>query len=278
MSTRPVVVCVDGSAASMRAVRWAADEADRRRTELCMVHVVRRANEEDPLPAARRRVHQFVPKLTVLTETYEGDVPEVLLKRSAEACLLVAGSRGVGRPVEAVPNSTEAVLAMHSECPVVVVPGEEPFPDTGPVVVGVDGSALSEAAVQFAFDSAALRAAPLVAVHTWSDAGLGEAAGVRREESRMLADRLAQWQEKYPAVETRSLVVRDRPVRGLLEQAEGAQLLVVGSRGQGGLTGMLLGSTSTALVYCTPCPLAVVRNPVVMSAEHAEAREARVPG
>jgi nucleotide-binding universal stress UspA family protein len=269
MTARPVLVCVDGSAASMRAVHWAAGEAARRNTALRVVHATDRERSEDPLPAAQRLAHQFFPRIEVVTQRQRGEVAEVLLRQSEDARLLVAGSRGVGRPVEALPNSTEAVLAMHSRCPVVVVPDDAISTGEwhGPVVVGVDGSPLSEAAVEFAFDSAGLRGTSLVAVHTWIDvvpetgASGGADDAVQSEQQRVLAERLAGWQEKYPEVATRRLVVRDRPVRVLLEQAECAQLLVVGSRGKGGFTGMLLGSTSTALLYCTPCPLAVVRYP-----------------
>lgn len=259
MPALPVLACVDGSAASMRAVSWAAQEAMVRRTELLLVHVPERAAEEDPLPAAYRWAHEWFPQLDIRTRAPDGSIAEVLLELSKQARLLVAGSRGVGRPVEALPNSTEAVLAMHSHCPVVVVP-DEPVPDEGAIVVGVDGSPLSEAAVEFAFDSAAARDARLVAVHTWSGAVPGAGATDSGREDRLLAGVLAGWQQKYPEVDTTRLVVQDRPVRVLLEQAESAQLLVVGSRGQGGFAGMLLGSTSTALLYCTPCPLAVVRH------------------
>lgn len=264
MPTRPVLACVDGSRASMRAVHWAAGEAALRHAELCLVHVRERDAEQDPLPAAQRYAAESFPDVAVRTRVSDGNIAEELLELSKQARLLVAGSRGVGRPVEALPNSTEAVLAMHAHCPVVIVP-DEPGSDDGAIVVGVDGSSLSEAAVEFAFDSAAVRHAGLVAVHTWmgvvpgTDRAVTEPEENRREE-RLLAERLAGWQQKYPEVDTTRLAVRDRPVRILLEQAESAQMLVVGSRGQGGFTGMLLGSTSTALLYCTPCPLAVVRH------------------
>lgn len=264
MPTRPVLACVDGSSASLRAVRWAAGEATLRQAPLLLVHVRERAAEQDPLPAAQHCARESFPDLAVRTEAHSGGTAEVLLEQSRQARLLVAGSRGVGRPVEALPNSTEVVLAMHAHCPVVVVP-DQPSPDEGPIVVGVDGSPLSEAAVEFAFDSATVRHAPLVAVHTWTGPGPGKDRGppaipeAQREES-VLAEHLTGWQHKYPEVDTTRLVVQDRPVGVLLEQAESAQLLVVGSRGQGGFTGMLLGSTSTALLYCAPCPLAVVRH------------------
>lgn len=69
------------------------------------------------------------------------------------------------------------------------------------------------------------------------------------------------WQEKYPDVEVRRVVLRDRPARALMRCGAEAQLLVVGSHGHGGFTGVLLGSTSQALVHHAPCPLAIVRAP-----------------
>jgi nucleotide-binding universal stress UspA family protein len=82
---------------------------------------------------------------------------------------------------------------------------------------------------------------------------------VEAREHEILAERLAGWQEKYPDVTVRRVVTGGRPARCLLDQAEGAQLLVVGSRGRGGFAGMLLGSTSRTLIHHAPCPLLVVR-------------------
>jgi nucleotide-binding universal stress UspA family protein len=138
------------------------------------------------------------------------------------------------------------------------------------VVVGVDGSPVSEPAIAMAFEEASTRDAELVAVHTWIDLASDSAyahairyiTGWEDHEAAahaVLAERLAGWQEKYPEVVVRRVVAQDRPVRCLLAHAEDAQLLVVGSRGRGGFTGMLDGSTSQALMYHTPCPLLVVR-------------------
>jgi nucleotide-binding universal stress UspA family protein len=83
---------------------------------------------------------------------------------------------------------------------------------------------------------------------------------VQDDEQRLLAERLAGWQQEYPDVAVARVVTRDRPVRSLLQAAGAAQLVVVGSRGRGGFAGMLLGSTSHALTYHCPCPLVVVRD------------------
>ena len=117
-----------------------------------------------------------------------------------------------------------------------------------------------------AFEEASLRRAELVAVHTWlehgSDAAVepvpnSDALAERGMES--LAERLAGWAEKYPEVTVTRRVTRGRPIVNLLAAAADAQLLLVGSRGRGAFAGVVLGSTSQALVYHAPCPLIVAR-------------------
>jgi nucleotide-binding universal stress UspA family protein len=108
-----------------------------------------------------------------------------------------------------------------------------------------------------------------LAVHTWLDVELGGAwtplpsivdwAEVHANEERVLAERLAGWQEKYPTVEVQRMVSKDRPARALLRRAENAQLVVVGSRGRGALLGLGLGSVSQKLLHHSPCPVAVIR-------------------
>ena len=90
-------------------------------------------------------------------------------------------------------------------------------------------------------------------------AAQAEWAEVEREQADLLTERLAEHQKEYPNVSVKKLIARDRPVRALTDASEGAQLLVVGSHGRGGFKGMLLGSTSRALLQSAPCPMMVVR-------------------
>ncbi len=285
---RTVVVGVDGSAAALRAVRWAVPEARCRRAVLHLVTALAwtddrmvgvpglgqapygqylRTAAEHGLAAAEAAALEADPDLPVERELVLGFPGGVLLERSQTAEMLVVGDRGRGRIASAVAGSVAISVATRSGCPIVVVRGAEPAPDRAlPVVVGIDGTPLSEAAIAFAFDAAAARRVPLVAVHTWldelNDPALAElvdwqTAAVQAEE--LLAERLAGWGEKYPDVPVQRVVARGRAALALLDQAARAQLVVVGSRGHGEIAGLLLDSVSNALVHGAGCPVAIVR-------------------
>ncbi|KOV90109.1 universal stress protein [Nocardia sp. NRRL S-836] len=283
----PIVVGVDGSASALSAVTWAAQECARHRVPLRLVHAyvlpvrgypeviltgneIREALEEvgrDKLEEAAAAARAEAPEVEVTTELACCGSTTLLIEESKSARLVVIGSQGLGTVTGMIVGSTALALAAHGKSPVVVVRGSA-APD-GPVVVGVDGSPTSEAALAFALETASMRGAPLTVVMCWQDIVLesGYAAPrftldrgqVEADERRLLAERLAGWREKFPDVQLHPVVVRDRPVRALMRYGAEAQLVVVGSHGHGGFAGMLLGSTSQALVYNAPCPLAIVR-------------------
>ncbi|MBD0323080.1 MAG: universal stress protein, partial [Aldersonia sp.] len=135
---------------------------------------------------------------------------------------------------------------------------------TGPVVVGVDGSGNSQQAVALAFTEAEIRGAEVVAVHAWSDASQFslptiEFQAVAEAEEALVSAALAGARQDHPDVPVQTVIVRDRPAQNIVEQAANAQLVVVGSHGRGGFKGMLIGSTSRAVVQNAECPVIVVR-------------------
>jgi nucleotide-binding universal stress UspA family protein len=223
----------------------------------------------DWLTEAAAAARATAPGVEITTEVLSCGAGGLLVEESKRARLVVVGSRGLGTVTGLLVGSTAVALAAHGHSPVVVVRGTET--PHGPVVVGVDGSPTSEAALGFAFEAASSRGVVLIALMTSQDFTLDSAYNVSRiatnwaqveeDERRLLAQRLAGWQEKYPDVQVHRVVLRDRPARALMRYGAEAQLLVVGSHGHGGFAGMLIGSTSQALVHHAPCPLAIVRLP-----------------
>lgn len=287
-SAKPIVVGVDGSPGSTNAVRWAARWAapgqSLRLVHACEVpteypsefvnlrdlHAAIVKRGEDVLLTAKQAAEEEVPGLRVETSKEVDAAVPTLVREAGTADLLVVGNRGLGGFLGLLVGSTSTAVAGRAPCPVVVVrEGEEPAA-AGPIVVGVDGTRASEDAIAFAFAEAAARDAELIAVHAWTDfvleiafagaPGELDMSAVAQEAAAVLGERLAGWQEQYPDVRVKREVVRQPPAEALLQHAANARLVVAGSRGRGGLRGLILGSTSQRLLHHAQCPIAVVRS------------------
>jgi len=282
----PIVVAVDGSNLALEGVRWAASAAARENRALQVVSVVEpeplqygsaialaqaytdasRAFAEGALQIARDLVREVAPEVEESGEVLSGRPAHVLREVSQRAHLLVVGRRGLGGVEGLVLGSVSSDLAANSACPLVVVP--EGARTDGPVVVGVDGSPVSTAAIAAAFSAAALLGVPLVAVHTYDahprfsfrEHGEDWEQRVVDEARESLGSQLAGGQADNPDVPVETVVGTGGAAGEILGAAREAQLVVVGSRGRGELSGALLGSTSRSVLHGADCAVMIVRD------------------
>jgi nucleotide-binding universal stress UspA family protein len=206
-------------------------------------------------------------RLPVSSEIVWSSPVPTLVDLTKEAQMMVVGRRGQGALARGLLGSVTAALIHHAHCPVAVIHENtaQPFGPMGaPVLVGIDGSPASELATAIAFDEASWRGVDLVALHTWSDAEWPhfpemEWSAIQATAEETLGERLAGWRQNYPDVTVHKVVMFETPARHLLERSKSAQLVVVGSHGRGGFTGMLLGSVSRAVVHGAHVPVIVAR-------------------
>ncbi len=135
------------------------------------------------------------------------------------------------------------------------------------VVVGVDGSAASKDALRWAADYAALIGGDLQAVAAWQwPVSLGMAMPIPEDYSPLddaraaLEKTISEVLGDPPAVPVTVDIVEGAATLALVKESDGAAVLVVGSRGHGGFSGLLLGSTSEHCARHAPCPVVVVRH------------------
>lgn len=282
-----IVVAVDGSPASTAAAAWAAGEAAMRNIPLTVAHAVSTPTATfPPVPYPESLVTNLEDEgkkaIMHATKVAEEAMPSdrtvpigrklvfaapaaALLKMSDTAEMIVLGSNGRGVLARGLLGSVSSTVVRHANCPVAVVRDEElPDPHKAPVLLGTDGSPASELATEIAFDEASRRGVDLVAFHAWSDAAVVDVFDidwppVEDEAERSLAESLAGWQERYPDVTVRRLIAKDRAAQHLIDQSQTAQLVVVGSHGRGGLSRMVLGSVSNAVLHSVRVPIIVAR-------------------
>lgn len=282
-TTLPILVAYDGSADAQHALQWAARESLRSGVP---VHVLA-VNEILPPTwggvsgmivvtegyvldsnavleeAAKALADAGVVHATTSQRT--GPIVSELVQAAESASVLVIGSQGHGAAGEALMGSVSQHLARHATCPVVVV--REPHDSTAHrIIVGMDGSPTSAGALAYACRRAETTGETVVAIHGWhvrapsTDVWAGDPRSVDvSERERLLAESVAGVREDHPDVRLEQEVVLVAPEKALVDASASASLVVVGSRGLGYFSGLLLGSVSQAVLHRATCPVAVVR-------------------
>ncbi|MGI9196852.1 MAG: universal stress protein [Candidatus Nanopelagicales bacterium] len=286
-----IVVGFDGSDHAKAAAEWAAREAVLREVPLLMVNAFAppaggssftlgaylspdameglTERVEADLDAAADEVRAAHPGLTVQTRVLMGGPASALVEASEDAEMVVVGSRGLGGFRGLLLGSVGVQVATHAACPAIVI-RKAPSADARTVVVGVDGTSMSQAAVEFAFDMASRHGWSLRAVHAWEVPSYDLLAAptgppplsvddLLEAEVRVPAEALAGFQERYPDVAVEEKVVKGVTARVLLDESKDAALIVVGSRGRGEFAGTLLGSVGQSVLHKADVPVAVVR-------------------
>ncbi|MFM9555817.1 MULTISPECIES: universal stress protein [Streptomyces] len=282
-----VTVGLDGSPASLAAARWAADEAEKRRLTLRLLHAwPLLAPEPTHIPSevdqnywAKRLVHTAQaelsgrrPGLSVVGSLVADDAQEALIRAAAESEMLVLGSRGLASAESYFMGDVSMPVVARAARPVVLVRAEpteqRPRPTSADkVVVAMERHGPCDELLDFAFHSAAARDIPLLAVRgrsvpfharmPWGvDHGVSEE--LTRETQEELSKALRPWREKYPQVDVEDTIRLTSPAKAVVHAAEGAALLVVGRRVHHHGATHHLDHVAHAAIHHARCPVAVV--------------------
>ena len=282
-----VTVGLDGSPESLAAARWAADEAEKRKLTLRLLHAwpllapepTRVPSEVDQNYWAKRLVHTARaelqarhPGLSIVGNLVADDAQNALLQAASESDMLVLGSRGL-EPVESYfLGDVSMPVVARAERPVVLVRAQSGGEGAAPasadrVVVALKLHGSSDDLLDFAFHTAAARGVLLQAVHgrsvplharvPWGvDHNVTEE--ITRDALKELGKALRPWREKYPQVDVADGIRLESPAKAVVRAAQGAALLVVGRRGHRPGLAPHLGPVAQAAIHHGRCPVAVV--------------------
>ena len=238
-----VVVGIDGSQSATQAALWAVDEAASRDIPLRLVYVIDAAGLPSPgeelayLGAARsaldgtqRTVEATGRPVKIETEILWGTPVTKLTEQSRSAAMICIGSIGIKHACYGE-GSVAGALAGLARCPVAVVHAPvrwSPSPDAETIVVEAE----NDLVLQYAFEEAKLRQAPLRAVALWRAEAPEDLADGNRLARAQLDRRITRWRRMYPDVVVESAAVHTDLYRYLAELGESVQLLVTGVSGQ----------------------------------------------
>ena len=271
-----VVVGVDGSASASCALAWAAEQAVAEHRALTLAHAVSPLDAAwlddagteslELLRVAREVVAERTPDLEVDEVLRIVDPRDLLIGLSGNAAMVVLGSRGRGPVRSLLLGSVGVALSRHAGCPVVIHRPSDPGKVRRGILVGVDGTGASRAALEFAFAQASIRHLPLTVMHSFWDAE-AVIAGPHRvharssefEEQRLLiAESVSGMGEKFPDVRMEIQLARGYPGDCLVREGERMNMVVVGAHHRDPVSEIVFGSAATFVVEHAACPAAVV--------------------
>lgn len=278
----PLVVGIDGSESALIALDWAADEAAANGWPLRLVYVaeryaahvstmvVGREIADAVFAEARRRLRtRGRRELEVGAVARHGSPRRMLLREASRTRGLVVGRVGAGQFAELTLGSTSLASATHARIPVTVVPRSWRPRRQGErsITLGVDDSPRCHAAIEYAFATASRQGARIVAVFAvrrpepvvTKEQAIDADGDV--EAKRIVSEQLSEWRSKFPEVEVTEVVAAGHAAAVIKQHATDADLVVIGGRGQGTVTGMLLGSIARAVLQHVDRPIAVVHAP-----------------
>ena len=277
-----IVVGVDGSASSLDAVTWAADQAAQDHRSLALVHAytldrmlwvdsmgvdrdIVKVMAEDGrrlLLAAADHAHRTQPDLEVHEWLFHADARSALLEASRDAAMLVVGSRGRGPVASLLLGSVGVALVRHAVCPTVVRRPERDHVGTG-VLVAVDAREDARPVLETAYQFAASRELPLtVLVLHHGSASLSTPPDVHDDDRVDHRERLVDWLSdlavKHPDVRVSERTADGAAAHVLVEQGGEQDLVVVGTHVSGGVTSVLGQGLAVSVVEHAPTTVVVV--------------------
>ena len=255
-----VVVGYDiDSPRSLGVLRWSAAEAVARDALLKVVCSSAESRQRVAFAGAVSATREDWPSVSIEQVSSHIDAPDALLAEAVGADLLVVSELSTGAAQRRLSDSIPLLVAQRSLCPVVVVRDGRRH-SISRIAVGVDSSNASATALDWAIAEAALHHADIVVVHAWeqrSHRGSMRANDLDRADARCVVDLAVRHCKKHLAVPVSGVVIEGGPALALVTAGQGADLIVVGSRGRSGFKTLLFGSVALFVAEHAPCPVAV---------------------